>query len=235
MSKAGRFIPERTIVPVLGLNPSQRQATFLGTGFFASDPPLLVTCSHVVRDFIGPIGTASRNHPGTSWTATLVEDFREADLACFSVDGFPLPQVLNLAEEDDIVLDRIVRCFEYGPTTTSAGVVGFSPASRMGNVTRIRNLRDPFGLAGDYMLEMSFPAIKGASGAPIFDSEPPYGVWGIVSQNWIRELLPVQIETIHDEGGGVIEETKFYLPQALAVNVRHVRAMIERAHRRMRG
>lgn len=55
---------------------------------------------------------------------------------------------------------------------------------------------------------------------------PPFKLWGIVKANISAELMPAQVETLVDEQGNVEEETKFYLPQALAVHVKHVRKLI---------
>ena len=75
------------------------------------------------------------------------------------------------------------------------------------------------------MLELSFPALKGASGAPVL-SNASFELLGVVKANVSYELLPAQIESIQDEAGVVTEETKFFLPQALAVNVTIVREFL---------
>ena len=72
------------------------------------------------------------------------------------------------------------------------------------------------------MLELSFPALKGASGAPVL-SNGSFELLGVIKANVGYELLPAQIESIHDQSGTVMEETKFFLPQGLAVNVAEVR------------
>ena len=76
------------------------------------------------------------------------------------------------------------------------------------------------------MLELSFPALKGASGAPIMEWLPPFKLWGIVKVNIRAELIPAQIETVVNGQGKIEEETKFYLPQALAIHVKHIRQLV---------
>ena len=93
----------------------------------------------------------------------------------------------------------------------------------MGNVTRFRNLQDKYGTKGEAMLELSFPALRGASGSPVVDMGPEIRLWGIIVANVSYHLLPVQVETVLQENGSLDEEVKFLLPQALAVNVKHVR------------
>ncbi len=58
---------------------------------------------------------------------------------------------------------------------------------------------------------------------------PPFKLWGIVKANWSTELMPAQVETIHDGKGNIEEETKYYLPQALAIHVKHVRELIAKS------
>lgn len=76
------------------------------------------------------------------------------------------------------------------------------------------------------MLEVSFPALRGASGAPVFTWTPPYSMFGVLSQNYARELHPAQVERIVGDNGEMQEEQRFYLPQGLAVHVRHVRDLL---------
>jgi hypothetical protein len=77
------------------------------------------------------------------------------------------------------------------------------------------------------MLELSFPALRGASGAPVVDSHPPFEVWGVVTANTAYEIHPAQVERIVEEDGKITEETRFYLPQALAIHVSKVRKLLE--------
>ena len=46
---------------------------------------------------------------------------------------------------------------------------------------------------------------------------------GILKANVSVELLPAQVEKILDENGKISEEIKYYLPQGLAIHVKHVR------------
>ena len=66
--------------------------------------------------------------------------------------------------------------------------------------------------------------------APIMSWSPPFKLWGIVKANVSNELLPAQIERVVDEVGQLEEETKFYLPQALAIHVKHVRHLISQVN-----
>ncbi len=71
------------------------------------------------------------------------------------------------------------------------------------------------------MLELSFPALRGASGAPVVSIGNEVVLWGIIVANVSYHLLPAQIEKVV-EGDTTVEEIKYLLPQAIAVNVKHL-------------
>lgn len=71
------------------------------------------------------------------------------------------------------------------------------------------------------MLELSYPALKGASGSPVLN-ESGAEVLGVVVANRERELMPAQILTAVKEDGTSIEEVRYFLPNALAVAYDHV-------------
>ena len=83
---------------------------------------------------------------------------------------------------------------------------------------------DQYGAAGASMLELSFPALKGASGAPVMSGQ--FELWGVIIANVNHHLLPAQIETIYDDDGRVVEETQYMLPQGLAVHVNVIREFL---------
>jgi hypothetical protein len=63
-------------------------------------------------------------------------------------------------------------------------------------------------------LELSYPALKGASGAPVvvLDGVDRYKVAGVLVANVQYELLPVQTYFYKDESGANEEKTHYYLP-----------------------
>jgi hypothetical protein len=219
------YAPSDFVVPVVGLNDDGSCGLFLGTGVFVGDKAKLVTCDQVLSAWAGQYGVAIEAEKRLAKANVLVRDVK-TDLALPEVLQYRPPHTLPPEEDQNLTLNNLVICFEYGTTMTAGHHISFSPASRLGNVTRFRNLSDIYGEAGDQMLELSFPAMKGASGAPIMEWTPPFKLWGIVKANVSHELLPVQVETIVDEKGQLDEQTKFYLPQALAIHVKHVRRLI---------
>lgn len=221
------FSPTDFVVPVLGLRDDRAaRPEFLGTAFFVRQRArvALVTCDHVLENWRAAYGIALETGRRVLDAHVLMRD-RDRDLALLEVPEYTPSHALPLLSTDAIKLNQLVTCFEYGPTVTAGDQLEFEPASRVGNVTRARNL-SRFGKAGERMLELSFPALRGASGAPVMMQNPPFTLLGIVKANVSYELLPVQVEKIVDEQGRVEEETKFFLPQALAIHVCHVRDVI---------
>jgi hypothetical protein len=118
--------------------------------------------------------------------------------------------------------------FEYGTTVVAGGGITLEPATRLGHMTRMRFIQSTLGAAGDAALELSWPALRGASGAPVVLNDGTFRIVGVVIANVSYHLLPVQVESVLDEKNNLIEETKYMLPQAIAVNIKHLRAMYER-------
>jgi hypothetical protein len=221
------YTPSDFVVPLVGLHEDGGCGPFLGTAVFVGEKAILVTCDHVLNGWKGFYGVAIEAENRLAKGKVLLRE-PKVDLALLEVADYRPPHTLPLQEDKDITLNNLVLAFEYGTTITAGQRIGFSPATRLGNVTRFRDLSDIYREAGEQMLELSFPALKGASGAPVMERSPPFKLWGIVKANVSHELLPVQVETIVDEKGRLEEQTKFCLPQGLAIHVKHVRQLISR-------
>ena len=222
--------PSETIVPIFGVDESSSAGflgkyIFLGTGAFVGKQPLLVTAEHVVRDWTEAFAITTLPNTNNIMQAKLITKNRNTDLALLEVPGYPPQKALQLAQDNEITLNQSVYCLEYSTTQALGKAIHLSPATRLGNVTRLLNLADRYGQAGEDALELSFPALRGASGAPIISNS--FHLWGIVIANVSYHLLPAQIESVLDEKNQVIEETRYLLPQGLAVHVKHLRAMLQ--------
>jgi hypothetical protein len=84
-------------------------------------------------------------------------------------------------------------------------------------------------------LELSFPALRGASGAPVmFESTPfiaeelKWGIVGVLVANVAYHAIPAQIISLVGDDDKYIEEQKYMLPQGLAVDINHLKPMYER-------
>jgi len=160
----------------------------------------------------------------------VVLESPETDLAILQVDGYRPSYSFPLATPDEFRFNIPIICLEYGTTERLGETFSVEPATRLGNITRFRNLKDRFSQAGDEILELSFPALRGASGSAIISWAPPFKLFGIVIGNISYHLMPAQIESVLDESNQLYEEIKFMLPQALAVNVKHLAKLLNKLH-----
>lgn len=226
---------ECSIVAIVSLDKEGAVAGFLGTGVFCGRPALLLTANHVLEDAarIG-IRVASRKGAST-FEARVVLREPGYDIAALVVDGYHPKHPLNIARPlETLSVEDLVSCFEYGTTERTEGGLRFNPALRKGNITRFVEVAHHAPRAQP-LLELSFPALKGASGAPVFWDDELLSLAGIVIANVARELLPMQISTVYDDKGKVEERIVFMMPAGLAVGVDHVRHVYERALQLLSG
>jgi S1-C subfamily serine protease len=226
-SVKGLFMdPALVIVPIFGMHEGSEIGVFLGTGFFVGPEGLLMTAEHVVRDWQGSLAIVCMHDLRTTYAAKVIECDRGHDIALLRVDTYRPPNVLALAFDEAFHPNVQVLTFEYGTTTTNGNQITLNPDTRIGNVTRLKDM-SMLGPAGVSALELSFPALRGASGAPVMRADN-HRVWGVIVSNVSYHLLPAQIESVLDEGNNFLEEIRYMLPQAAAVNIRHAREMFDR-------
>lgn len=66
-------------------------------------------------------------------------------------------------------------------------------------------------------VDISFPAFKGASGAPVIDCTSRR-VCGMLVGNLERHLMPAQLEEVRDQTGEVAERRRYFLPVGQAIH-----------------
>lgn len=218
--------PASIVVPLLGLS-ADRAPQFLGTGSFVGPKGLLLTADHVIRDWKGDLAIVSMMDVTKPHPAVILERDEAHDLALLRVGSYSLDTWLKPSFTGPFYPDRTMLTYEYGTTERSGDNTFFNPATRVGNITRMFQSLEILGKAGESALELSFPALKGASGAPVIDREAK-SILGVIVANVSYELLPSQIESVLDEKNNIYEETKFMMPQAVAVNIQHLKSMYER-------
>jgi len=202
--------------------------TFLGSGFFfkRSGRVLAATAAHCI-----PGSPASLRLIATSgeYEVSVIALDQAHDL-CLLDPGKQCPPhvVTELSEEHTVQGNLNLYAYEYSTTEMRDGTWQIFPATRIGNCVRQPPMRHLFGAAGESMLELSFPAIRGASGAPVIEMRgESLIVRGIVIANAERHLLPAHIETVLSNRNDLLEERKYFLPQAVAVNSAHLCKLVD--------
>ena len=216
-----RITPSEIIVPIFGYEKDKDKWLFLGSGFFFECPPFLATASHVVEKKFDKVAIYIIEEKKFYYASAVIGN-KEIDLAILKIEKYVPQFSCKLGNDQQIVFTKPVYCYEYGTTIKIGDKIAVSPATRMGNITRLLNKKDIYGVAGENMLELSFPALKGASGSPVVLIENELILLGIIIGNISYHLMPAQIETILDQNNECFEEVQYLMPLALALNVKHL-------------
>ena len=218
--------PISCILPLVAWREeSENVEKFLGTCFFAGSR-IAVTCEHVIRSALGQrIGIVKITGVGKQYYVNVIAADANIDVALLEIPGFEPSHRFEFADEGKINGNRPVFTHEYGPTRTINKTILLDHATRVGNVTR--TFTEPrYNKAGEDCHELSFPALQGASGAPVLDEG--FRVLGMIMANVAYHLIPAQIETVVGDDNEVLETVEYMLPQGVAVNHKHIRAFMEK-------
>jgi len=166
---------------------------------------------------------------GQMYEAELTHRDTPHDIAIFRpTTSPPVDPQLTLSTDRQVPGNLTLFAYEFSTTAVRDGKLDFTPATRMGNCVRIVQMDDTFGPAGVDMLELSFHALKGESGAAVVQLRGSAMIaHGMMVANAQRHLLPAQIETVLDERNEILEERRYFLPQAVAVNSCHIARIVE--------
>jgi hypothetical protein len=227
-----RMIPSKSIVAVVRIGDDNSVKELLGTGFFVkAELPVLLTAKHAVEgiDFANGevVGIALLGAPaadgtvdmwrlGTSWFST------NFDIAMFDVADLlkEVPAIEPLPLHGAEVAGNLdVLTWEFSGTTHELREDGiremlFQPFTRKGNILRYYTSTYPEHHP-TRSFDVSFPALQGASGAPVLDGTT-FGVAGMLVANHERHLLPAQVVKV-DLGDKQYEEIKYFLPVGKAI------------------
>lgn len=220
------FDPRWAIIPIVEKNSNREIIKFLGTGFYVGqkDIPVVVTAKHLFNyqmDLNNSYGMVCFGEGGKKYVADvcglkLCTDF---DIAAFHSSLY-FPETIHYKLSRDITpLNDDVFAFEYSPTipicTKDGKTEIFLDAfMHKGNIMRYYISDFPESIPTP-SFDTSFPALRGASGAPVIRAKD-HAVAGMLLANHARHLVPAEIEKIqHDDK--LLEETRYYLPMGKAI------------------
>jgi hypothetical protein len=228
---AAELKPDRAIVPIVRYAPERPISEVLGTGFFVGNMETihLVTAKHVISS--SPLAEGEKfalvfnDGKGTAIIAiSQVRAARDFDVAVCSVSRSHLELAVPLAiARSDPALNDDVFSYEYSSTrierTATGTHVSFDPYTHKGNVVRSYVSTFPETVKTPTILT-SYPALQGASGAPVIAPGPKrqsFAVVGMLVANSERHLLPAQVVKIED-GPSYSETTSYFLPYGKALS-----------------
>lgn len=227
--------PDESVLPILEVRDDGTPEAFLGTGFIVSPKGVLVTARHVL---------ANRPADSNCLVAVAIEahdagyrEFRQIHNVRFSSTAdVAVAELRNLEGLRTLSLSRgeaptnvDVVAVDHSATQVTVDewgrrVARFFPGTLKGNI--VRHYVSDFGSTrGIRCFDTSFPALAGASGAPVL-VQPRFVVAGMLVANVERHLLPSQILTVHDRGS-VTEEVRYHLPFGQALESDEVIAALE--------
>ena len=223
---------KKVVRPVFIKKRGATRYAFGGTCFYlkVGEDIYVITAEHVISDHDAFIMDHQKKnaefvvedlmHP-----TTVVATSKIYDIAILKSDYFPGDSLLPLDIEPPG--NYRVGSLEYSrlDLKTNDKIITVNASTRIGNVVRVASdSLFPFSV-----YELSYPALKGASGSPsvYLDGPDMFSVFGVVVANANQELMPVQ--TYQYKGSdGEEETTHFYLPSALAIPIRHVIELLEK-------
>jgi hypothetical protein len=208
----------KAVVPVVA---DRAEGSFLGSGFFVGPNCVVLTAKHVIDAHEGPVGVVTRDNVFRKCTVQRTD--QAADLAILTLDELTTREEwFSIRTAMPLDTSRFVSSIEFS-TTTSPTNPRFHPALRIGNVTRSVTV-DVMGVTGRNLWELSFPALQGASGAPVFDQHSGV-VIGMLISNADYEARPSQVYR-YEEVGRCVEERKYHVPQGLAKQSREIARLL---------
>jgi hypothetical protein len=226
------------IVPVLGRDSPKANLRLLGTGSIIGGGSILLTADHVVaacpgQHFITTVPShlveieLNTKDPNPLWPIEVVERDEGHDLALLKINGYRASTPMPLWFDFPLHENWDVLTYEYSTTREEEDRIRLSPAARRGHITRMLTV-DRLGQAGHNALEVSFPAVRGSSGAPLMYEHRGFHIIGVLVSNAEYHLLPAHVQIALNAANTLLDEVKYFLPQGIAVNIRHLRSMYER-------
>ena len=207
----------------------------LGTSFLVGQR-LFMSAKHVfgVIPQVGQeLAVVSHGEALSAHLAEVIYQDPKHDIAIARVtqwpgDGGPLA----ITPTDILTMNSNVLTGEFSPTRSGVQLsdgrtaMAISVNWQKGNI--VREYRPDFGYANETAcIDLSYPALKGASGAPVIEEQSGY-VLGMIVANIERQLMPAQVERTERPDGTKDEVIRYFLPSAQALRASHLREALSR-------
>ena len=233
ISKLTNVYPQDSVFPLVAVEDNSLR--FLGTGFAANlgNTTFCVTAEHVTRDIEqayifdvwGPREEPfDRNQLLHSITPHKSDN--SSDLAILNFCDFEPRSSFGTDPMFDLC-DPVLMTFEYSRSQVTEQNTNFMGGLRYGNCVNFLREKDN----SPRQLELSFPALKGASGAPVFkkvqgdSNATELHAVGVLTCNAQYELEPIQTYKYIGQDGEE-EITHYYLPAGIATHIEHLHRML---------
>lgn len=230
--------PTYSIVPIVRSAPEKPITEVLGTGFIVGtkEKLFIVTARHVFDS--NPLSEGEKyaytfrgEKRVTVWLIPKIYGSESYDIAFFEVEKESEAVPLSFSKQEPAFNDDVF-CYEYSTSriekTPAGGThVSFEPLAHKGNVMRYYDSTFPESKPTPSFLT-SFPALQGASGAPVMAGTKQKHIYvaGMIVANQETYLLPAQTVKIQD-GENYKEETSYFLPLGKALQASVITEFLE--------
>lgn len=232
------FEPNKSIIPIVRASEDDPIKEILGTGSFIGhgEEIYILTAKHI---FDGDEEQANNKfafvlNDGKGigiWKIQKIVAAEDYDIAvCFVkyVEGM-VPLQFSKQQPS---LNADVFCYEYSNTSIEVNISGskhinIQPLAHKGNIMRYFDSEFPEKTKTP-CFNTSFPALQGASGAPVISATKgkDFYIAGIIVANQETHLMPAQIVEVVD-GNDFLEQISYFLPMGKAINASLVVQVIE--------
>jgi hypothetical protein len=161
------------------------------------------------------------------------------DVALARAAQWPDMQPLVIAPSDNLIMNINVLTVEYSATRSGLilpdgrSAMGITPSFHKGYI--VRQYAAEFGFQGTTScIDLSYPALKGASGAPVIE-ELSGNVLGMIVGNVEQQLMPAQVERTTRSDGTKDEVVRYFMPTAQAIRASHLREALSCAQECIQG
>jgi len=219
----------KAVIPIVTKPKEGEFPALLGTGFFirASGRLIVVTAKHIFEDHpleegeqygVNMSPNDSSTTLGELYTFEKYKHSDKYDIASFPADGIsgaiPLPLILDEIPRNNDIITHEYSCSFPSAEGLNKKILNIVTSMNKGNIIRYYTSDFPEKTPTPSFIT-SFPALQGASGAPVIRNDDT-GVVGMIVANVEQHLLPAQIVKIEDSDG-LKEEIKYFLPRAKAI------------------
>lgn len=232
-----KFKPSEIVGAVMTFNSDKKKLIeLLGTCFFINSAGIALTAKHIFDDYDPKklelsVVLIDRNDKIFVFKAEVYHKSQDFDIAAIKVNNFRSP---FLAVEDKPLYNNYdYLTVEYSETAFELDEVSghkniyFKPSTRKGNIVKSYVSKWP-EKKPTRIIEVSFPVLQGASGAPLMENLPisidkpqSWDIVGMIVQNIEYDLQPAQTISLK-EGRKFSEETKYFLPVGKAIRSSHL-------------
>ncbi|GBE07813.1 hypothetical protein BMS3Abin11_00930 [bacterium BMS3Abin11] len=232
------FQPEKAIVPIVIASEHDPIQEILGTGCFigTSNNLHILTAKHIFelgeRDEFAKYAFLFNSGKRVEiWAISEIVASKDYDIAICKIAPIEGAIPLQFAKQQP-ALNADVYCYEYSQISIERKRGGgkhikIEPFAHKGNIMRYIESEYPEKVKTQ-CFNTSFPALQGASGAPVIahTQNKNFYIAGIMVANQETHLMPAQVVKIED-GESYIEETSYFLPTGKGINSSLIIQVIE--------